>query len=238
MPDAPHDSPARALNVITHFMKGDEELHLGLKIRLTTEWDAMSVREAIIEPFVAEYDLRHPEFPASSFQPFTYVKVLIWAGPRPSAADLFQDRTRDGIEDILQAEKPIFALLNVTERVALLRNRAHNKLKPTVELELVAAESTAIVLRSFPTTALLAPGERLMTMLTDIDSDPEDMHALVDSAIAGGELAYLVTPTFHPFENNPDSIRVLTLFRPFMAGSDNSTRQRWKKCIASCSYSW
>ena len=55
--------------------------------------------------------------------------------------------------------------------------------------ELVRAESTAIVLRTVPSTALLLPGEQLITMLCDKESDPEDMHALVDDAIAGGELA-------------------------------------------------
>ena len=45
--------------------------------------------------------------------------------------------------------------------------------------------------RTVPSTALLAPGEQLMAMLQDVSSDPEEMHAIVDAAIAGGELAYL-----------------------------------------------
>ena len=182
--------PARMLNVVTHFMKGDEELGLALKIKLPAKWDDRTVKEAIDDPFVEAYDKKHPEYPASAFQPFQCIKVLVWAGPTWSAADHFREKGRDGHEDILQAEKPIHALLDVNEPVSRLRKRAHNKLKPQVEVELVAAESTAIVLRSFPTTALLAPGEQLMAMLTDTDADPEDMHALVDAAIAGGELAY------------------------------------------------
>ncbi len=189
--EPPTGAPARMLNVMTHFMKGDEELHLGLKIKLPAKFDDRSVKEAIVDPFVAQYDKKFPDYPASAFQPFSQVKVLVWSGPRPCAADAFRDKDRDGVEDILQAEKPIYALLNVEEPVAVLRKRAHNKLRPTLEVELVAAESTAIVLRSFPTTALLAPGEQLLTMLTDVESEPEEMHAIVDAAIAGGELAYL-----------------------------------------------
>ena len=184
-------APARTLNVLTHFMKGDEELNLGLKVKLPAKYDDRTIKEAIVDPFVAQYDQKFPQYPASAFQPFSQIKVLVWSGPKPCAADSFREKDRDGVEDILQAEKPIYALLNVDEHVAVLRKRTHNKLKPTIEVELVAAESTAIVLRSFPTTALLAPGEQLIAMLGDVKSDPEDMHAIVDAAIAGGELAYL-----------------------------------------------
>ena len=184
-------SDTRALNVITHFMKGDNERHLGLKIKLPDSVDDRSVKEAIVDPFVAQYDKKFTKYPASAFRPFLHIKVLVWSGPRPCAADVFRDKDRDGVEDIQEAEKPIYALLDVEQPVSVLRKRAHNKLRPTVEVELVAAESTAIVLRSFPTTTLLAPGEQLLTMLTDIDCEPDEMHALVDAAIAGGELAYL-----------------------------------------------
>jgi hypothetical protein len=183
--------PGRILNVLTHFMKGDSEQHLGLKVKLPPAYDDRTVREAIVEPFVAAYDERHPDYPLSALGPFTHVKVLVWAGPIPNAADRFREKDRDGIEDITQAEKPIYCLMDVQDPVSALRKRAHNKLKPKVELELVAAESTAIVVRGTPSTALLAPGEALLAMLNDLESEPEDLHAIVDAALAGGELAYL-----------------------------------------------
>ena len=67
--------------------------------------------------------------------------------------------------------------------------------RSVLSAELVQAGSTAIVLRSVPSTALLAPGDKLIAMLGDHEADPEEMHALVDAAIAGGELAYLGVST-------------------------------------------
>ena len=181
--------PARPLNVITHLH--DEERALTLKIKLPPTWDDRTVSEAIVAPFVAAYDEKHPDHTASAQGPFSRVKVLVWSGPRPCAADRYSDELREGAEDIRLAEQPIHGLLDVSEPVSALRNRAHNRLKPTVEVELVQANSTALVLRTVPSTGLLAPGERLIAMLGDTSADPEEMDALVDAAIAGGELAYL-----------------------------------------------
>lgn len=222
--DAPPDT-GRPLNVMTHFKKGDDNLHLGLRIKLPAKWDSRSVKEAIVDPFVTAYDNKFPAAPASAFQPFTQVKVLIWAGPTYAAADYYREKDRDGVDDIEQAEKPIYGLLAVDEPVSVLRKRAHNSLKPTIELELVAAESTAIVLRSVPTTALLKPGEQLIAMLTDKEAEPEDMHALVDAAIAGGELAYLVPRSpahLTPWWSGSHSSHLERIARD--AGPDNSTR--------------
>ena len=182
--------PIRPLNVITRFRVGEDN-ELTLRVKLPPSWDEKTVAEAVVKPFVAEYDRRHPESPASVHAPFTRVKVLVWAGPIPSAADTFRPKDRDLIEDITIAEQPIHCLLDTDELVAKLRDRGHNHLRPTVELELIAAESTALILRTTPSTALLAPGEQLMAMLQDTATDPEEMHKLVDAAIAGGELAYL-----------------------------------------------
>ena len=109
--------PGRILNVLTHFMKGDSEQHLGLKVKLPPMYDDRTVKEAIVEPFVAVYDERHPDYPLSALGPFTHVKVLVWAGPIPNAADKFREKDRDGIEDITQAEKPIHCLLSVDDLV-------------------------------------------------------------------------------------------------------------------------
>lgn len=183
--------PIRPLNVLTRYRVGEEEHELSLRIKLPPTWDDKTVADAVIEPFVKEYDRRHPDNPASTHAPFSRVKLLVWAGPTPCAADTFRKPDRDHIEDIKVAEQPIWCLLDTDETVASLRKRGHNVLKPTVELELVNAQSTALVVRTTPSTALLAPGERLMAMLQDTSSDPEEMHKLVDAAIAGGELAYL-----------------------------------------------
>ena len=172
-------------------MKGDESLALSLKIKLPPTWDDKSVDEAILQPFIKAYDKKYPDNPASAFAPFTRVKVLVWAGPTKCASDAFRLDSREGAEDIKIAEQPIYALMDVEEPVKALRKRTHNRLKPTIELELIKAESTAIVLRTVPSTALLAPGEKLITMLGDTSCDPEEMHQLVDAAIAGGPLAYL-----------------------------------------------
>ena len=184
-------SQARQLIVITHFLQGDNDLHLALKIKLPAAYDDRTVREAIVQPFVEAYDKKHPEAPASRYQPFPMVKVLVWAGPTPKAADRFREKDRDGAELIAVGEKPIWGLLDTDEPVSVLRKRAFNRLKPTVEIELIKSESTALVLQTTPTTALLAPGEQLLAALTDVHSDLEDMHKIVDAAIAGGELAYL-----------------------------------------------
>ena len=189
--DKEKEKPARALNVTTHFLKGDDELALSLKIKLPPTWDDKTVAEAVIKPFVEAYDKKHPDKPASPQGPFTRVKLLVWDGPTKSAADSFRDENREGVEDIKIAEQPIWCLLDVDEPVSALRKRAHNLLKPTVEIELVKAESTALVLRTFPSTAMIAPGDQLIAMLGDTKADPEDMHKLVDAAIAGGELTYL-----------------------------------------------
>ena len=189
--DKEKEKPARALNVTTHFLKGDDELALSLKIKLPPTWDDKTVAEAVIKPFVEAYDKKHPDKPASPQGPFTRVKLLVWDGPTKSAADSFRDENREGVEDIKIAEQPIWCLLDVDEPVSALRKRAHNLLKPTVEIELVKAESTALVLRTFPSTAMIAPGDQLIAMLGDTKADKEDMHKLVDAAIAGGELTYL-----------------------------------------------
>ena len=183
--------PIRPMNVITRFRVGEDDLELTLRVKLPPTWDNKSVAEAVIEPFVAEYDRRHPENPASTHSPFTRVKVLVWAGPTPCAADAFREKDRDQVEDIKIAEQPIHCLFDAVEPVAALRKRAHNLLRPTIEIELINAQSTALVVRTTPSTALLAPGEALMAMLQDTSTDPDEMHKLVDAAIAGGELAYL-----------------------------------------------
>ena len=183
--------PIRPLNVITRYRTGEADLELSLRIRLPPTWDVKTVLEAIIEPFVQEYDRRHPDDPASAHGPFTRVKVLVWAGPTASGADSFRKESRDHIEDIRSAERPLWCLLDTSDAVKALRERGHNMLRPTVELELVNAQSTALVVRTTPSSTLLAVGETLMAMLQDTSSDPEEMHQMVDAAIARGELAYL-----------------------------------------------
>ena len=98
--------PIRPLNVITRYRTGEADLELSLRIRLPPTWDVKTVLEAIIEPFVQEYDRRHPDDPASAHGPFTRVKVLVWAGPTASGADSFRKESRDHIEDIRSAERP------------------------------------------------------------------------------------------------------------------------------------
>ena len=68
--DKEKEKPARALNVTTHFLKGDDELALSLKIKLPPTWDDKTVAEAVIKPFVEAYDKKHPDKPASP-GPFT-----------------------------------------------------------------------------------------------------------------------------------------------------------------------
>ena len=161
---------ARPLQVYCHFLKGAKHNSYALKLKLPPSWDDRTVDEAVIQPFLAAYDKKYPEAPATPQGPFTRVKLLVWAGPNPCASDRFRDPERDGIEDIKIAAKPIHCLFDVDEAVGVLRKRAHNKLKPTVELELIKAESTAIVVRTMPSMALLAPGEQLMAMLQDTKS--------------------------------------------------------------------
>ena len=99
------DAPVRMLNVVTHFMKGDGELHLGLKIKLPAKYDDRTVREAVVDPFVEAYDKRHPDYPASKFRPFSRVKVLVWAGPLHSSADHYREKDRPWADDIQEAEQ-------------------------------------------------------------------------------------------------------------------------------------
>ena len=180
----------RPLTVVTSFMKGHDELGLTLKVKLPPTADTTSVDEAVIRPFLEAYDKRHLTIIATQ-GPFTRVKLLVWAGPKGCPSEKFRDPEREGIEDIKRAEQPIWALFDVDEPVSALRKRGYNILKPTVEIELIQATSTALVVRTVPSTALLRPGEQLMAMLQEPSSDPEEMHRLVDAAIAGGELAYL-----------------------------------------------
>lgn len=128
----PLTPPVRALNVITKFFPEDDDQHEAIKIKLPPEWDSKTISEAIVAPFVAAYDEKHPDVPASALGPFTRVKVLVWSGPTPNAADKFRDPYRDGIEDIEEAQKPIWCLCDVGERIGLLRMRGYNLLKPTV----------------------------------------------------------------------------------------------------------
>ena len=181
----------RPLNVEISFLKGNAQRGLSLRVRLPRTWDSHPVSHAVVAPFVEAYDERHPDATASQHGPFTHVRVLVWAGPQRSAADKFRGKGRDGEEDFEEAERPVHCLLDANEPVSVLRSRCHNRLKPAIVVELVKAESTALVVRSVPSTSLLVPGEQLLAMLQDGGMDTEDMHALVDAAIAGGALAYL-----------------------------------------------
>jgi hypothetical protein len=182
----------RPLTVFTHFMPdGGEDVAMSLKVKLPYSWDDRTVAEAVVQPFVEAYDKAHPDRKVSTQGPFTRLRLLIWGGPTWCPSDHFRKADRDGADEVAIAERSLSCLFDATEPVSMLRSRAPNPLKPSVEVELIKAESTAIVVRTFPSTALLAPGERLMGMLNNTSTDPEEMHALVDAATAGGELAYL-----------------------------------------------
>ena len=47
----------------------------------------------------------------------------------------------------------------------------------------VQSDSTAIVVRSLPSSALVQRGEDLLVMLTDPEAELSEMHALVDEAL-------------------------------------------------------
>jgi hypothetical protein len=181
----------RPLEVSTHFLRDDEEHHLALKIKLPAEFDERSVQECIVQPFIEAYDAQFPDAPASGYAPFVMIKVRIWSGPRPCAADKWREADRFGAEDVQTAEKPVDCLVDTMEPVSILRGRAHNKLKPAIEVELVAVRSTALVVREVANRELVVRGDELSAMLVDTAADPAEMHAIVDAAIAGGELAYL-----------------------------------------------
>ena len=124
---------SRPLNVVTHFLRGDDARALSLKVKLPPAWDDMPVSAAVVEPFIAAYDAQFPAHAASALAPFTHARVLVWGGPIPCAADRYRDEAREGAEDVRMAEQPIYGLFDVAEPVSALRARARNRLKPTVE---------------------------------------------------------------------------------------------------------
>ena len=181
----------RPLNVTTSFLDGDVHKGLSLNVRVPSTWDRCTVLEAIVAPFLDAYDARHPGEPASQYGPFTHVMVLVWAGPLQSPSDRFRESGRDGEEDIKVAERPIYCLLDANEPVSVLRSRCQDRREPAIAVELIRAESTALIVQSMPSTTQLLQGEQLLAMLQDVATDTEDMHALVDAATAAGELEYL-----------------------------------------------
>ena len=82
-------------------------------MKLPPAWDDKTVDEAVVQPFVEAYDKAHPDTPASAYAPFTRIKVRVWSGPTPCASDHFRDPEREGVEDIKEAEKPIYNPLNL-----------------------------------------------------------------------------------------------------------------------------
>ena len=174
-----------------HFRKGDEKRHLSLKITLPPAWEAnKTIREAVVEPFLKAYDKRYPDDTVCDVGPFEHLRVKYWPGPRPSAADKFRSegRTPEVEEKMMRVELPTHHLLFVGEPASVLRGRSRGGHE--VDVELLTAASSALVVRSLPSTALMQQGEALLLMLTDPEAELGEMHALVDAALQNGELAY------------------------------------------------
>ncbi len=181
-------APAKKLRATVHFRRGDEALHLALKITPPLSWEHRTCLEALIEHFVAEYDRRHPEHPASAAGPFECIRVQLWSGPAASTADHFPpDRPAALAVKVDASRRPTYCLLSASATVAELRARAT---AGAVDVEIVSADATALASTSIPSADLVAVGERLIGMLDDAQSEPAHMHALVEAATARGPLHY------------------------------------------------
>jgi len=162
--------------------------HLALKITVPVSWESRSCREALVEPFMKAYAKKQPDAAAQLLAgPFELLRVESWGGPRPCAADRSEQRPNGDVA-------PQHLLLPVEEAVCVLHDVArisqHAWDKDAIEVEILAASSTALALRQTPSHALVGVGERLNRMLNDPEAELGTMHALVDAALEQGEQAY------------------------------------------------
>ena len=178
----------RPLAVTVHYQRGCLASHLALKITVPVSWESRSCREALVEPFMNAYAKKRPDATAQLLAgPFELLRVESWGGPRPCAADRSEQRPNGNA-----ASQHL--LLPVEEAVCVLHDVArisqHAWDKDAIEVEILAASSTALALRQTPSHALVGVGERLNRMLSDPEAELGAMHALVDAALEQGEQAY------------------------------------------------
>ena len=119
--------------------------------------------------------------------PFELLRVESWGGPRPCAADRSEQRP-NGNATSQHLLLPVEEAVCVLHDVARISQHAWDK--DAIEVEILAASSTALALRQTPSHALVGVGERLNRMLSDPEAELGAMHALVDAALEQGEQAY------------------------------------------------
>jgi hypothetical protein len=186
--DEPKRSKPRKLQVTVHFRRDDVVLHVALKLTVPASYEDRPCRAAVVEPFMKAYAKKHPDAPAGGS--VEVMRVQCWSGPRPSAADSFPVERPPEVEAKFRAAMaPTYYMIHVDVTVSELRSRAPDG--QHIDVELVPAESTALVVRDMPSSALVVQGERLLAMLDDPEAELAEMHALVDAAAAKGELAYI-----------------------------------------------
>ncbi|KAL1519140.1 hypothetical protein AB1Y20_003402 [Prymnesium parvum] len=182
LPQSSRGGASAGLVVFAHFRPPDPQLHTQLKLTLPPAWEERSIGEAVVAPFVKACDRKRGDTLVSTGGPYDLLRV------RGGSLDADRDPSTEESRLLARMAAAQFVVLRAEQAVSALRrlSDAHGE----VHLELLPAESLAIVVRQTPAYALTLQGERLIAMLCDPDASYSHMHAVVDGAIAEGELAY------------------------------------------------